>query len=126
MTTLAPLLNVRDGAKAIAFYQSAFRATVLMQTPPESGSVVAHLSIEGATFWVADESRDNQNFSPDYLNGSSVRIILTVADPDAVFNRAIAAGAAIIWPMADQSYNWRIGRIRDPFGHHWEIGKPLL
>jgi PhnB protein len=125
MTKLAPLLNVRNGAKAIAFYQCAFGATVLMQTPPESGSVVAHLSIEGAEFWLADESPENHNFSPESLQGSNVRIILTVADPDAVFNRAVAAGATAVWPVADQHYHWRVGRIADPFGHHWEIGKPL-
>lgn len=123
--TLAPLLNVRDGAKAIAFYQSAFGATVLMQTPPESGSIVAQLAIVGAEFWLADESPEHQNFSPESLQGSTVRIILTVQDPDAVFNRAVAAGATVVWPVVDQSYHWRVGRVADPFGHHWEIGKPL-
>jgi len=122
---LAPLLNVCDGAAAIAFYQSAFGATVLMQTPPESGSVVAHLSIHGAEFWLADESPAHHNFSPASLNGTTVRLILTVDDPDAVFNRAVAAGATVVWPVADQSYRWRLGRVADPFGHHWEIGKPL-
>lgn len=124
-TTLAPLLNVRDGEKAVAFYRVAFGAEVLMQTPPDSGSVVAHLSINGAEFWVADASEENLNFSPDTLAGSSVRMILTVADPDKVYERAIAAGAAIVWPVADQPYGWRVGRLTDPFGHHWEIGKPL-
>lgn len=122
---LAPLLNVRDGAAAIAFYQSDFGATVLMQTPLESGSVVAHLSIHRAEFWLADESPAHHNFSPPSLNGTTIRLILTVDDPDAVFNRAVAAGASIVWPVADQSYHWRVGRIADPFGHHWEIGKPL-
>jgi PhnB protein len=51
--------------------------------------------------------------------------VLIVDDPDALFNRAVAAGATVIWPIADQDYGWRMGRIRDPFGHHWEIGKPL-
>lgn len=124
-TTLAPLLNVRNGARAIDFYKAAFGATVIFSTPPESGSVVAKLSINGAEFWLADESPENQNFSPESLRGSTVRLILTVDDPDAVFNRAIAAGAVVVWPVADQSYHWRVGRIADPFGHHWEIGKPL-
>jgi PhnB protein len=130
-TTLAPLLNVRDGANAIDFYHSAFGATVLMRTPPESGSVVARLSIDGAEFWLADESPEHQNFSPESLQSSdsrgrsTARMILTVDDPDAVFRRAVAAGAAIVWPVEDQSYGWRVGRIADPFGHHWEIGKPL-
>jgi PhnB protein len=124
-TTLAPLLNVRDGAKAIDFYKVAFGATVIFSTPPESGSVVARLCIEEAEFWLADESPENLNFSPEALHGSTVRIILTVDNPDAVFNRAVAAGATVIWPVADQSYHWRVGRVADPFGHHWEIAKPL-
>jgi PhnB protein len=52
-------------------------------------------------------------------------MILVVADPDAMFDRAIAAGAASISPVMDEDYGWRIGRVVDPFGHHWEIGKPL-
>lgn len=96
-----------------------------MQTPPESGSVVAQLSIGGAEFWVADASEENQNFSPDALQGSTARMILTVADPDSVAERAVAAGASLIWAVADQPYGWRVGRIADPYGHHWEIGHPL-
>ena len=51
--------------------------------------------------------------------------ILVVDDPDGTFERAVAAGAKGIWPVVDQPYGWRIGRLIDPFGHHWEIGKPL-
>ena|ERR1700757_4618007 len=126
MTTLAPLLNVRDGAKAIAFYKQAFGAEVISSTPPESGSVVAHLAVAGAEFWVADESTEHNNPCPDSLCGTSVRLVLTVADPDTVFNRVVEAGASVVWPVADQSYHWRVGRVVDPFGHHWEIGKPLI
>ncbi len=131
-TTIAPLLNVRNGAKAIDFYKAAFGAIVLFETPPDSGSVVAQLSIDEAGFWLADESPENQNFSPESLQSntgnsrSTVRIVLTVDDPDTVFNQAVAAGATVVWPVADQPYRWRVGRIADPFGHHWEIGKPLI
>ena len=52
-------------------------------------------------------------------------MVLIVDDPDAAFDKAIAAGASSISPVRDESYGWRIGRIVDPFGHHWEIGKPL-
>jgi PhnB protein len=52
-------------------------------------------------------------------------MVVTVAGPDAVFALAIAAGAMVIYPVADQSYGWRVGRLVDPFGHHWEIGRPL-
>jgi len=123
-TTIAPMLSVRNGAKAIDFYKAAFGATESFRMDDESGAVVARLSIEGAEFWLADESPEHQNFSPETLSGGTVRIILTVEDPDAAFARAVAAGATVVWNMTDE-YGWRIGRIVDPFGHHWEIGKPL-
>ena len=122
---LEPFLNVSNGPEAIAFYKSAFGASVLFLIPPESGSAIAQLEISGASFWLADESTEHQSPSPTTLGGSTVRIVLTVDDPDALFNQAVAAGAAVIWPIEDQDYGWRIGRVRDPFGHHWEIGKPL-
>jgi PhnB protein len=77
-----------------------------------------------AEFWLADESPEHSNFSPETLGGGSVRMILTVEDPDATFARAVSAGATVVWPV-DNQYGWRLGRIVDPFGHHWEIGKPL-
>jgi PhnB protein len=86
--------------------------------------VVARLSVGPAEFWVADESPEHQNFSPDSLGGGTVRMVMIVEDPDAAFDRAVAAGARVVWPVANQ-YGWRLGRIADPFGHHWEIGKPL-
>ena len=122
---LEPFLNVSDGPKAIAFYKSGFGANVLFLIPPETGSTIAQLEISGATFWLADESPDHQNPSPDTLQGSTVRLVITIDDPDTLFNRAVAAGAAVVWPIEDQDYGWRIGRVCDPFGHHWEIGKPL-
>jgi PhnB protein len=118
------MLSVRNGAKAVEFYQAAFGADTLFRLD-DGGSVVAQLSVQGAEFWLADESPEHANFSPETLGGGTVRIVLTVEDPDAVFDRAIAAGATVVWPVADQPYQWRVGRLADPFGHHWEIGKPL-
>jgi PhnB protein len=123
-TSIAPMLSVRRGAQAIEFYQTALGATVLYRIDAPDGAVVAQLSAGGAEFWVADESPEHLNFSPETLGGGTVRMIVVVADPDAAFNQAVAAGAKIIHPVAEQ-YGWRIGRILDPFGHHWEIGKPL-
>jgi len=123
-TNIAPLLHVRRGAQAIAFYKSAFGAVELYRVSDPSGAVVAQLSIAGADFWLADESPDHANFSPESLNGSTTRIILTVPDPDATFAQAVAAGATVVWPVNNE-HGWRIGRVCDPFGHHWEIGKPL-
>lgn len=127
---IAPMLSVRRGAKAVEFYKAAFGAAELFRLDNESGEVVAQLSVGTAEFWVADESPANLNFSPESLGAgsisrSSARMVMVVEDPDAMFARAVAAGASVVWPVADQPYGWRIGRIVDPFGHHWEIGKPL-
>src|SRR5262249_39082723 len=118
------MLSVRGGARAVEFYKAAFGAEEVFRIDDESGAVVARLSVDGAEFWVADESPEHKNFSPESLGGGSVRMVMVVADPDAVFNRAIAAGAIQVWPVHEE-YGWRLGRIVDPFGHHWEIGKPL-
>jgi PhnB protein len=122
-TSIVPWLCVRGGARAVQFYKSAFGAVEVFRMGDEN-SVVARLSINGADFWLSDESPEHFNFSPESLGGITIRIILTVADPDAVFARAIKAGAKEVYPVTDE-HEWRIGRIVDPFGHHWEIGRPL-
>jgi PhnB protein len=123
-TTIAPFLSVRNGVKAIAFYKAAFGAEELFRLDGPDGSVVSNLSVNAAGFWLSDESPEHKNFSPETLNGGTVRMVLTTDDPDAAFKRAVEAGATIVHPMANE-YGWRLGRIVDPFGHHWEIGKPL-
>jgi PhnB protein len=119
---VVPMLSVRNGARAIEFYLSAFGATELFRVDNENGEVVAQLSVRGADFWLADESLQHLNFSPESLGGGSVRLLLIVADPDAAFERAVAAGAKVVSPV-DNQHGWRVGRLVDPFGHHWEIGK---
>jgi len=124
-SALAPMLSVRNGARAIEFYKTAFGAIEVYRVEDPSGAIVARLSIEQAEFWLSDESPEHGNFSPVTLGGrSTTRLILTVADPDAVFERALAAGAQQITAVVED-YGWRLGRIVDPFGHHWEIGHPL-
>jgi PhnB protein len=123
-TAIAPMLSVRNGARAIEFYKAAFGAGELFRLDDDSGAVVARLSVDGAEFWLADESPEHLNFSPQSLGGGSVRMVMIVDDPDAAFERAVKAGATVVWPVSNQ-YGWRLGRIVDPFGHHWEIGKPL-
>ena len=123
-TTIAPMLSVRNGKKAVEFYKAAFGAGELFRIDSESGEVVAQLAVGSADFWVADESPEHANFSPESLKGGTVRMVMTVEDPDGAFNRAVAAGATVVVPVANQ-YGWRLGRVVDPFGHHWEIGKPL-
>ena len=119
-TSIAPWLSVRRGAEAVDYYKAAFGATQLHRVENDDGEIVARLSIQGADFWVSDDP----NSSPEALGGGSVRMILTVEDPDAVFERAIAAGATVVAAVYE-GHGWRVGRIADPFGHHWEIGKPL-
>jgi len=121
--SLAPMLSVRNGARAVEFYKSAFGAIEVFRVE-DSGSVVSRLSINGAEFWLADESPEHGNFSPESLGGGSARMILTVPDPDATFAAALAAGAREI-NAVKVDYGWRLGRVVDPFGHHWEIGHPL-
>ena len=118
------MLSVQNGARAVEFYKTAFGAAEVFRLDSDTGAVVARLSVETAEFWVADESPEHFNFSPETLGGSSVRMVMIVEDPDAAVARAVAAGAIIVVPV-DNQYGWRLGRIADPFGHHWEIGKPV-
>jgi PhnB protein len=119
-----PWLSVRNGARAVEFYKSAFGAQEVFRLEDPGGSVVSRLSVEGAEFWVSDESPEHGNYSPETLGGGSVRMVLIVPDPDLMFAKAVAAGAREIHPV-EEMHGWRVGRVVDPFGHHWEIGRPL-
>src|SRR5947199_10825182 len=99
--SVAPMLSVRQGARAVEFYKSAFGATEVYRVEDPGGSVVSRLSVEGAEVWLADESPEHGNFSPESLGGGSVRMILTVPDPDATFAKALLAGAREVVEMGD-------------------------
>jgi PhnB protein len=120
-TLITATLSVRDWPRAIAFYKAAFGAVELHVVP---GGGVGQLSVDGAEFWVAEESPEHLNFSPQTLGGCSVRMLLITDDPAAMCTRAVAAGAKQVMAVQD-AHGWRLGRVLDPFGHHWEIGKPL-
>jgi PhnB protein len=124
-TRIYPFLTVKNAARAIDFYKEAFGAEELSRLETPTGQIVAELSIDGAPINVVDESPEGHNLSPETLGGTSVRVDLVVADPDAVARRAIAAGAKELYRIGDQPYGWRQGRVIDPFGHHWLIGRPL-
>jgi PhnB protein len=119
--SIAPWLTVRNGQQALRFYQKAFGATVVYRLEDPEAGVVARLSVEGAEFWLSDGEGDESGS----LGGGSVRMILTVSDPDKVFAEALAAGASEIFPVGEE-HGWRLGRLADPFGLHWEIGHPLV
>jgi PhnB protein len=119
-------LSVRRGRQAVEFYKAAFGAVEVYRVggTDDNPAVVSQLSVGNASFWVADESPPHHNFSPESLGGGTVRMLLIVDDPESVVERAVAAGATEIYPVGEE-HGWRLGRIEDPFGHHWEIGKPL-
>jgi len=120
MTSIAPWIAVGNAQRAVAFYTDAFGAVERYRAQDDDGTViVAQLAIDEASFWVQDEP----GASP-LPGGGPIRMILTVDDPESVFAQAIAAGATEIGPVAE-GHGWLVGRLADPFGHHWEIGKPL-
>src|SRR6478735_1881205 len=101
-TSITPMLSVRRGREAVEFYKSAFGANVVYRVDSPDNAVVARLSADRAEFWVADESPEHQNFSPETLAGGTVRMVMIVDDPDAAFARAISAGATAVWPVGNQ------------------------
>ena len=119
-------LSVRRGREAVEFYKEAFGAVEVYRVGGSDANpaVVSQLEVGDGSFWVADESPEHLNFSPETVGGGTVRLLLIVDDPDAAIERAVAAGATTVRPAADE-HGWRLGRIADPFGHHWEVGKPL-
>jgi PhnB protein len=123
VTSIEPELWIERAAAAVAFYRAAFGATVRHQVG-EGDDIVAQLAIGDAAFWVSSGGADGPRFSPQAIGGATGRTLLVVDDPDAMFGRAVAAGASPVAEMADE-HSWRLGRIVDPFGHEWEIGRPL-
>ena len=124
---IAPQLAVRHGRQAVDFYTVAFGAIEVYRVggTDEDPDVVAELALGDSSFWVSDESPAHGNYSPESLGGSTVRLLLVVDDPRAVIERSVALGAILVYP-ATEEHGWLLGRIEDPYGHHWEIGKPLV
>ena len=122
--SIAPWLTVQDGARAVAFYKSAFEAAEVYRLEDPGGGLVVRLSVAGAEFWISAEPPKDGDASAEPVGGGSVRMILTVADPDNVFAQALAAGASEVFPVGE-GHGWRLGRLIDPFGLHWEIGHQL-
>ena len=125
--TVSAQLAVRRGRDAIEFYKAAFGAAEVHRVggTDEDEAVVAQLSVGDSSFWVADESPDHEAFSPETLGGGTVKLLLVVDQPQAVIDRAVGLGARQVY-AAEAQHGWLLGHIEDPFGHHWEIGKPLI
>src|SRR6266481_4420988 len=110
MCSVSPMLSVRHGARAVEFYKAPFGAVEVYRVEDPGGSVVSRLSVDGSEFWLSDESPEHDNFSPESLGGGTTRMILTVPDPDAMFTKALAAGAREVFAVAE-AYGWRLGRV---------------
>jgi PhnB protein len=120
--TATPYLIVNDGARAIEFYKKAFGATELFRMAGPDGKIGhAEIKIGDSPIMLADEVPAMGHRSPHSLGGSPVSILLYVEDVDAVFEQAVAAGAKVARPVADQFYGDRTGGVTDPFGHAWHI-----
>ncbi len=121
MTSLAPYLSIKGAAAAIDYYKAAFGAVETGQRYEENGRIGhADLEIDGAPFSLSDESPEYDSLSPSTLGGAGVHMILSVADVDAVFARAVAAGGMANRPVKDEPHG-RMGVLDDPFGHRWFI-----
>jgi PhnB protein len=123
MTSIQPELWVDRAGAAVAFYQAAFGATIVHQVGA-GDDIVAQLSVGGAAFWVATANSSMKRFSPQTMDGATSRTLLVVEEPEQAVQQALAAGATETAPVGDE-HGWCLGRIVDPFGHEWEIGRPL-
>ena len=121
-TTISPWLSVRNSTKAIEFYTSAFGAVEAYRLEDPDGNAVVKLSINGAEFWISDSPSESTTL--ETYGGGAIRMILTVENPDAVFSKALEAGATEVFPVSEE-HGWRVGRIADHFGLHWEIGRQV-
>lgn len=125
-TEIQPELWVSDGLAAIAFYEQALGAVVEHRVVgAEPADVIAQLSVDGTRFWVSNASEQLRRFSPHAIGGATARMLLVVSDPESLLAAAVAAGATQTSPVGDE-HGWRLGRFEDPFGHPWEVGRPLI
>jgi len=123
VTGIQPQLWVEPAGQAVAFYRDAFGASVLHQVG-EGDDIVAQLAVDDAVFWVASAGPDMGRFSPRAIGGGTGRMLLVVDDPEAFQRRAVDAGAVEKAPVSEE-HGWQVGRVVDPYGHEWEIGRPI-
>jgi len=121
--TITPYLMLRDAALAIDYYKDVFGAVEVRRFAMPDGRVGhAELRIGDSFIMLADEFPEMGYVGPATRGGTTVGLSLYVADCDAVFQRAVGAGAKVLKDLADQFYGDRNGTIEDPFGHWWTIG----
>ena len=122
--SITPWLSIQGSKNAVEFYKSAFNAveTYRLETPDDG--IVVKLSIQRAEFWLSIEAGQTGNSEYKPLGGNSIRMILTVQNPEGLFKQALKAGASEVFPVSED-HGWKLGRLEDPFGLHWEIGHPI-
>jgi PhnB protein len=119
---VSPYLIVDGGEKALAFYEKVFGATVRMRMPGPDGRIGhAELQLGSGVIMLADEHPEMGIRGPKAFGGTGMTVSVYVEDVDAVFGRAIEAGAKAIRPVANQFYGDRSGQFEDPFGHQWSV-----
>src|SRR5678815_3776319 len=122
-TSIQPWLSVQNAVSAVAFYKNAFDAieTYRLETPD---GLVVRLSVNGAEFWVSGGNDDIESDNNRLLQHENIRMVLIAYNPEIIFERSLRAGAKEIFPVGEE-HGWKLGRIEDPFGLHWEIGHPV-
>jgi PhnB protein len=125
VSELIPMLTVKSADSAAEFYRRAFGAEEISRTAAPTGQLVIEMAVQGHRFFAVDENLAAFNTSPESLGGTSVRLSLIVDDPDEVAAQVVNAGGRVIFPVDDQPYGMRQGRVADPEGHHWLVGRPL-
>ncbi|MCP2025219.1 PhnB protein [Flavobacterium sp. HSC-32F16] len=121
---IKPFLTVNNGIKAVKFYTEAFGAVESERFELENNKISSVLQIENAEFYLSDEEPCDGGENKNHAYSTLIRIILETKNADKIFENALKFGAIQICPITTEE-DWRIGKLKDPFGHIWEIGYPL-
>jgi PhnB protein len=120
--SLTPHLICAGAAEAIEFYKKAFGAVELTRLAGPQGKLMhAQIKIGDSTIMLGDENLEHGMAGPLALKGTPVSLYLYVENVDAAVERAVAAGATVVMPVADMFWGDRWGQVRDPYGHLWSV-----
>jgi len=123
-TTIKPFLTVSDAVIAVDFYTNAFGAVESKRFSLPDNKISSVITIEDAEFYLSDEEPCDGTASAGQISNAPIRIILETSNADQLFENALKLGAEEICPLTTEE-DWKIGKLKDPFGHIWEIGHPL-
>ena len=123
-TTIKPFLTVSDAVIAVDFYTNAFGAVESKRFSLPDNKISLVITIEDAEFYLSDEEPCDGTASAGQISNAPIRIILETSNADQLFENALKLGAEEICPLTTEE-DWKIGKLKDPFGHIWEIGHPI-